>query len=313
VSGNAKTASGAASHSGEEDVFSSSGDPARGSASLGQKLALSFSAAADGLFAVLFPSLCRFCARPLTKLSRVPVCDACLDKIQAMDGPLCAACGERVPGLRRSERDAPLCNACSQEEPAFTRAAAYGSYDAGMRELIHLLKYDHVRPAAALLGRMLAEVIAGLAEQFDGPPVVIPVPLHRSKLRQRGFNQSELIAGAALKLHPAALDVRPNVSAMVRCKNTDSQTGLTPSQRRENMRGAFVVVRPEDVRGRDILLIDDVMTTGTTASECARVLRRAGANKVLVATVARVLKPEPARVTVSSGEEVRAQVLAAHV
>jgi ComF family protein len=182
-----------------------------------------------------------------------------------------------------------------------------------MRELIHLLKYDHVRPAAALLGRMLAEVIAGLAEAFDGPLVVIPVPLHRSKLRQRGFNQSEAIARAALKLHPAALDVRPNVSALVRCKNTDSQTGLTPAQRRENMRGAFAVVRPDDVCGRDVLLIDDVMTTGTTASECARVLRRAGATRVFVATVARVLKPEAARLTVNSDEEVRPHALAAHV
>lgn len=206
-----------------------------------------------------------------------------------------------------------LCLSCSQEEPAFTRAAAYGSYDAGMRDLIHLLKYEHVRPAANLLGRMLAEVIVDLSPAFTDKLVVIPVPLHVSKLRQRGFNQSEAIARTALKLHPAGLSGKPNASALVRQKNTTSQTGLTPAQRRENMRGAFAVTRPADVRGRDVLLVDDVMTTGTTASECARSLRRAGAERVFVATVARVLLPEAARVTVHSDEEVRPQVLAAHV
>ncbi len=195
----------------------------------------------------------------------------------------------------------------------FTRAAAYGSYDAGMRELIHLLKYEHVRPAANLLGRMLSEVIVDLSAAFTSEPVVVPVPLHRAKYRERGFNQSEEIARAALKLHPAGLFLKPNVSALVRQKNTASQTGLTPAQRRENMRGAFAVMRPEDVHGRDVLLVDDVMTTGTTASECARALRRAGAERVFVATVARVLKPEAACMTVNSDEEVRPYTMAAHV
>lgn len=227
---------------------------------------------------------------------------------------MCAACGERVPALRPSERDGRLlCLNCMQEEPAFTRAVAYGSYDEGMRELIHLLKYEHVRPAANLLGRMLAEVIVELSPGFADDPVVIPVPLYKSKYRERGFNQSEEIARAALKLHPAGLCVKANVSALVRKKNTASQTGLTPAQRRENMRGAFAVTRPDDVGGRDVLLVDDVMTTGTTASECARTLRRAGAERVFVGTVARVLKPEAARVIVNSDEEVRPYTMAAHV
>jgi ComF family protein len=209
--------------------------------------------------------------------------------------------------------DAPtLCFHCSQQEPVFTRAAAYGSYDAGMRELIHLLKYERVRPAASVLGRMLAEVIADIADSIAGMPVVIPVPLHTSKQRQRGFNQSEMIARAALKLHPAGWDLKPNVATLIRRKNTDTQTGLTPAQRRENIRGAFEVARPEDVRGRDVLLIDDVLTTGTTASECARVLRRAGADRVFVATVARVLKPEATRLIVNSEQEIRPLVQAAH-
>jgi len=140
---------------------------------------------------------------------------------------------------------------------------------------------------------MLAEAAAPLAVDFgDPPPVVIPVPLHASKLRQRGFNQSELIARAALKRGIGAGTLPLTVSVLERSRPTESQTGLTRHQRRENVRGAFRVVRPDEIAGRDILLVDDVFTTGTTVSECARVLRRAGANSVWVATVARVLKPE---------------------
>jgi ComF family protein len=228
----------------------------------------------------------------------LPVCQECLRSLRPIAGPLCAACGERLTSVHLSERDgAPLCGMCLRVEPVFNRAAAYGSYQAGLRDLIHLLKYQHVRPAANLLGRMLAEVIADVAEAFAvEPPVVIAVPLHAIKVRQRGFNQSELIARAALKLKPAALDLRLNTGVLAREKATESQTGLTPHQRRENLRAAFRVHRPNEVAGRDVLLIDDVFTTGATVSECARVLRRAGAERVFVATVARVLKPEAERV-----------------
>ncbi len=244
-----------------------------------------------------------------------------------MEGRVCGICGERlfsndssVAGSTGNEINTQ-CLTCLQEQPQFERAAAYGSYDGGLRELIHLLKYDRVRPAANLLGRMLAEVVADVAEAFgQESPLVVPVPLHASKARQRGFNQSELIAKAMLKLRPAALDLKLNTTALIRSRPTESQTGLTPPQRRENIRGAFKVVRRNEVSGRDILLIDDVFTTGTTVSECARVLRRGGVNRVFVATVARVLKPEAQRVQIpgakDAGEKVEGdppRMLAAHV
>ncbi len=173
------------------------------------------------------------------------------------------------------------------------RAAAYGSYEGGLRELIHLLKYNRVRPAAPVLGRMLAEAIAFLSVPTGGEALLIPVPLHADKVRQRGFNQSELIARAALKCGVQHLSLC--TTALVRQRATESQTGLTRHQRRENMRGAFRVLHPELVDGKEAVLVDDVLTTGTTVSECARVLKRAGAAHVWVATVARVLKPELTR------------------
>lgn len=168
-----------------------------------------------------------------------------------------------------------------------------------MRELIHLLKYDGVRPAAAVLGRMVAEAVAPLCHEFGSvPPVVIAVPLHARKRHQRGFNQSEMIARDAVRQLPVRLSAMH--TALVRVRMTESQTGLSREQRRANIRGAFRVTRPIEIAGRDILLIDDVFTTGTTASECARVLRRAGASRVWVATAARVLKPDAAGQTAES-------------
>jgi len=197
------------------------------------------------------------------------------------------------------------CGLCQQAEPPFAKAAAYGSYEGGLRELIHLLKYEQVRPAANVLGRMLAEVIEDLAPRFSGPVLVVPVPLSPRKLRQRSFNQSELIARAALKLkYVDSVVLAPAV--LQRRRETQSQTGLSRHQRQENVRGAFAVTNPEEVDGREILLVDDVLTTGTTVSECARVLRRSGASKIWVATVARTLKADAQLATPEIEEEFEA-------
>jgi len=248
---------------------------------------------AESLFAVLFPSDCRICGTPLVKVSRLPVCQECLDAMHGIEGGVCTVCGERLfsPYAVTGAPDSPRCGLCRRIEPPFARAVAYGSYESGLRELIHLLKYGGVRPAASVLGRMLAEAIATLEPEFRAHPVsVIPVPLHRTKHRQRGFNQAELIARAALKIRPQRDRLLLCAGVLERRRDTASQIGLTSHQRRENLRGAFGVAQPELVKGCEVLVVDDVYTTGATVSECARVLRRAGATRVWVATVARTLK-----------------------
>ena len=249
---------------------------------------------AEGLFATLFPANCRLCSAPLVNISRLPVCEECLSSVRPITGGTCAICGERLatPYALSGAAGEPKCGLCRRLDPPYVKAAAYGSYSGGLRDLIHLLKYEQVRPAAAVLGRMLAEAIATLEPSFGAPVFVIPVPLHAAKLRQRGFNQSELIAKAALKLNFAGKKLELHDRILERRRETQSQIGLTRHQRRENIRGAFAVLKPESVSDREFLLVDDVITTGTTVSECARILRRAGASKVWVATVARTLKAD---------------------
>jgi ComF family protein len=159
-----------------------------------------------------------------------------------------------------------------------------------MREAIHALKYDHLHPAARGLGGMLAQAIAQLAGEAPLELLVIPVPLHRSKLAQRGFNQARSLAAEALrflrKSHPRwRLTLAP--STLMRLRATGSQAGRTSHQRRLNVRGAFSVSDPAQVKEQHVLLVDDILTTGATARAASAALLRAGAASVRVATLAR--------------------------
>jgi len=199
-------------------------------------------------------------------------------------------------GTGDENNDGVRCLLCQRVDPPYERAVAYGSYEGELRDLIHLLKFQQVRPAAAVLGRVLASTVATLESGMPvGRIAVVPVPLFKRKQAQRGFNQAEMIARETLKQMSRPQRFELCTGILLRQRETASQIGLTSHQRRENMRGAFAVsdatgVVKRDIDKRDILLIDDVVTTGTTVSECARVLLRAGASRVWVATVARTLK-----------------------
>ncbi|MBZ5524331.1 MAG: ComF family protein [Acidobacteriia bacterium] len=247
-------------------------------------------AAANGLFSVLFPSDCRICKSPLTEISRIPVCSPCVSRVEPLSGILCRACGEKLVSEHTLTADGPLCGICRRAAPPFARAIAYGAYDGELRELVHLLKYEAVHSVAPLLGRYLGEALASAA--LPEPLVVVPVPLFQRKRRNRGFNQAEEIARAFVSLRRAR-GIQLETGCLLRTRDTSSQTGLTRHQRRANLRGAFQVQRVERIRGLSVLVVDDVMTTGTTAGECARVLLRAGAKEVFVATVARAIRETP--------------------
>ena len=257
--------------------------------------------AVQSIFSVLFPSNCRLCDVPLVNISRLPVCPECLDSIGPIRTAQCVQCGERLLPAQLLMGDG-RCQGCRDFEPEFDRAVSFGEYAGALRGLIHLLKYDKVLPAAPVLGGMLAEAIGQLrggGEDFW--PLIVPVPLHASKRGERGFNQAEVIARAAVKRLPQPMEIASGL--LKRERPTHSQVGLTREERVANMRGAFRVTDPQRVKGATVIVVDDVMTTGTTVSECARVLKKAGAERVWAATVARTLKFAVLPQVVESGEE----------
>jgi ComF family protein len=167
-----------------------------------------------------------------------------------------------------------------------------------MKAAIHALKYDRLHPAAKPLGRMLAQAIAQLAAEAPAAMLMVPIPLHRSKHSERGFNQARALAAQAVgilrKSHPAwRLSLAS--TTLMRLRATGSQAGLTARQRRLNVRGAFTVPDPAAVAGKHVLLIDDILTTGATARAATQALLRAGAVTVWVATLARARRSFPNR------------------
>jgi ComF family protein len=170
------------------------------------------------------------------------------------------------------------CGLCRRGLSGFDAAYSFGAYEGTLRKLIQLFKYGKVSSLAKPLGRMLADALPR-ERVYD---LIVPMPMHWRRRWSRGFNQAELLA--------RVIAGRLNLSvsgAVHRLKATPPQAGLTAAQRRANMSGAFAIRRPDLVRGKRILLVDDVLTTGATAGACARVLKRAGAAKVEVLTVAR--------------------------
>lgn len=229
-----------------------------------------------GLFNLILPDQCRVCGEPLSEVSRIPVCSRCLKEPAPMRAEFfCTAC--KTPFLNRFPLDeSGLCALCARGHAGFDEVFTYGSYEGALRKLIHVFKYEGVQPLKRPLGDFLARAIP-CEREFD---LIVPMPLHWWKRWQRRFNQSELLA--------REIGRRWNVpvrNAVRRKRATAPQAGLTNAKRRANVRGAFAA--KSKLKGLRVLLVDDVMTTGATASACARVLKRAGAAHVAVAALAR--------------------------
>lgn len=256
----------------------------------------------DDLVATVFPGDCRACGGPLLLADFSPVCDQCIDSVQEQSMTLCGRCGEALDmeGVRFAGQfpvEGLLCSPCRMAPPEFERAVAYAVYQDELREMVHLLKYERMSEVAKPLGRLLVRAIEML--QVGGGLVskdllVVAVPLFPSKERERGYNQAVLLSDAALaelKLSRPEWKLQAAHGVIRRVKDTRSQFELTPKGRRRNLQGAFAVADGSAIVGREVLLVDDIYTTGATARACSRVLRQAGASKVWVATVSRA-QPE---------------------
>ena len=233
--------------------------------------------AALAVLDVFYPPFCVICRGPAP--SGEHLCPGCLAKAPAIEAPFCQVCSTPFDG----QIDGPFtCADCRKRSLAFTCAVSARRSRDIVRELIHQFKYQSKLPLARPLGRLLAATLDDPRLQTPPCDRLVPVPLHPVRRRERGFNQALLLA-RELSRHGGI----PVEECLRRIRPTPSQTGFDRATRMENLRGAFQMRQHCDVRNLHLLLIDDVLTTGSTVDECARVLLAAGAASVRVATVAR--------------------------
>ena len=213
------------------------------------------------------------------------------------DGPACAQCGVPFASARALDAEPSLCGSCRSGEQSFDRARSFGLYTDRLRQAILLMKFRRRDRLGKKLGGFLLPVWESVEElRTADDPVVLPVPLHASRQRERGFNQAEVLARGlvrALSSRTAGRGPRLETHCLRRTRPTPPQTGLSLRERRENVRGVFEVMRPQTLRGRVVVLVDDVMTTGATLSACARAVREAAPARIVALTLARATPQFP--------------------
>ena len=236
--------------------------------------------ALDSVLSVVLAPGCAACGELLDAPTRGPVCAVCWRSILPLTPPLCDRCGDPLPSWRAISVPLQQCPRCRRSRRFIDRARAVGEYDGALRAIIHALKYDGRRSLAQPIALLMRE--RG-ADMLIGAWCAIPVPLHPSRTRQRGFNQA----------HDLARHVGvPVCRALARVRATATQTGLPAGQRHRNVRDAFAVTRAgRALRGSIVVLIDDVSTTGATLDACARALKHEGVAEVRALTAARVVTP----------------------
>ena len=217
-----------------------------------------------------FPSRCPVCNKRSDNHSHNPLCGRCWSAIIRYEGPACSICG--LPTVSPYTR---ICGTCLDNKPPFDKIRYFGIYEGPLKESIHLLKFQGVKRLSIPLAGLISSLVS---DKYDA---IIPVPLHTSKLREREFNQTALIGHHLSK----ALSTPLIMNALCKNRETKLQTDVSGKERRDNLRGAFSA--SGEIGGISILLVDDVITTGATVTECSRVLKKAGALKIDVVALAR--------------------------
>lgn len=220
---------------------------------------------------ILFPETCPVCQNPATDHKTAPICSDCWQSVSPYECPMCQRCGKPLVS------DVSMtCRECLEDAPAFSYARSFGLYEGVLKKAISLLKFYGIKR----LSKPLSDIILHI--EIPRVDAVIPVPLHEKRLRQREFNQSALLAKNIAK----NLGIEVLVNCLVKVRDTMPQVGLRSQDRRKNIKHAFDIKQEELVKGKNVILIDDVVTTGATVRECSRVLKKAGAENIYVITLA---------------------------
>jgi len=228
----------------------------------------------EKLLDFLIPPRCGCCGEPVTKAHTL--CASCFAKLRFITSPYCQICGRPFEFDIMGEC---VCAKCLEKRPVFLKARAAVQYDDISKEILLPFKHADREDLVPLMVKLMKHSADELISETD---IIVPVPLHRWRLLKRKYNQAALLAAQLSKLyHKPCLP-----QALKRTRATASQGHLGPTQRKQNVTGAFAVTKPNLIKGKRILLVDDVLTTGATANECAKVLLKAGATQVCLLTFA---------------------------
>ena len=234
----------------------------------------------NSLIDFIFPPLCHICRVFIPDAGALHICPACRDEIKIVVSPICLICGIPFTGIG----DDHACGKCLGDQPAFDVARAALIHEGASRNLIHAFKYNNKthlrRPLALLTIELLKDFI-----KDEKPELILPVPLHIDRLRKRGFNQAVLLGELLSREWGIPMERR----ALLRLRRTEPQVTLSAAERLNNVKNAFGLSGTVALSGKRILLLDDVITTGSTVDECARIVKKAGASRVSVVTVARAI------------------------
>jgi ComF family protein len=239
---------------------------------------------ADAMLNLFFPESCFICATPVFRQQDCGICDACWEKALQLRirEPWCASCG--LPFQNFAPGETHLCSDCILRPPPYAGARSFGYYAAELSRIVQYLKFQRRQNLVDLLSPLLASTFFDCWEREE-LDLIVPVPLHSKRRRDRGFNQAAVL-GQGLARHIA---LPFSQHALSRIRHTAPQVGLTDSERLRNVHGAFRCRDLQTLAGRRVLLIDDVMTTGATVGSAAEALLEGGALRVSVLTVARAV------------------------
>jgi len=238
----------------------------------------------EGLLNLVFPLDCKICEKPIRESKGYSICEDCFKTIELIEQPYCMKCGKPlIPTDFFKQNREILCLDCKIKKYSFEFSRSTGIYDKVLRKCIHLFKYYGEKKLAKPLGKLMIDYLLENNEFENKFDLIIPIPLHKNDLKKRGFNQSALLG----KVIGNYFSIPIGESILKKKKLIPFQVNLSKKEREKNILNAFSVEKPEEIKGKNVLILDDVFTTGSTVAECAKELKKARANKIYVLTLAR--------------------------
>lgn len=230
----------------------------------------------DFILDLIYPPRCIFCTSIIPIEKEKGICEECRKNLSFIKGKVCKKCGKPLEESLSKE----VCSDCKENPPGYEKGQAVFIYEGLVKDMIYRFKYGGHREYAKYLGKLMAIQIKeeGIRGDID---LIIPVPIHSGRKKKRGYNQCEELA----KVISKELNIPMETSILIRAKETRPQSGLSTIQRKNNMKNAFKLNDNLDICHKNILLIDDIYTTGATINSCSKLLRKKKINKVYFSTL----------------------------